>query len=134
MTHQCSCLDEIIGTELVASFKVGPVDLAPYLGSGDLMVLGTPRVIAWMEQVTVQLLERTQLPECTSVGTHIDVRHRVASLENDPVDISVRVEEIDGTRISFSASAMSAGRVLAEGNIARAHVNRDKFLDRIRSL
>ena len=131
MSINCTCLSHIDGAEFVQEFVVGPTDFAAHLGSGDLKVLGTPRLIAWMESVTVTLLEQCQSPECTSVGVHIDIRHLAPSIEGDRVQVAVRVHEVSGSKIHFAVTATSAGTTLAEGVITRAHVNREKFIHRL---
>ena len=50
---------------------VTAADTARALGSGDLEVLGTPRVLAWCEEATCAALELE--PAQTSVGTRVDL-------------------------------------------------------------
>lgn len=121
----------IAKTEYSLEFEVSASDFASHLGSGDLQVLGTPRLVAWMEGVTVALLERTQAPHCTSLGIHVDIRHQAPSVQGDRLEITARVEEVTGSKINFSVTALSAGQEVGRGTITRAHVNREKFLLRI---
>ena len=53
---------------------VGEGDLARALGSGDVPVLGTPRMIALAEAATVAALAGTLEQGRTSVGTRVDMR------------------------------------------------------------
>lgn len=120
-----------MGAEYSLEFVVSESDFASHLGSGDLQVLGTPRLVAWMESVTVALMERTQAPYCTSLGTHVDIRHQAPSILGDQLEITARVEEVTGSKINFSTRAMSKGQEVGLATITRAHVNREKFLKRI---
>ena len=131
MSTECTCVTGIVGTEHSLAFEVNESDFASELGSGDLQVLGTPRLVAWMESVTVALLERTQEPRCTSLGIHVDVRHQAPSIQGDHLEIIARVEEVTGSKINFSTKAMSHGQEVGVATITRAHVNREKFLRRV---
>ena len=108
-------------------FTVTDMDLATRLGSGDVGVLGTPRVIQWMEQVTVQTIQPFLSPECTTVGIHIDVRHVAPSVVGSQVRIASVVSGVRATKIEFSVSAMQGTTLVAQGVITRAHVDRNEF-------
>ncbi len=118
---------EALGAEL--SFTVAEGDLAIALGSGDVPVLATPRLIAWAEHACVEATESALAQTCTSVGTHIDLRHKMTSLAGETICVSARVTEISGNRISYSVEVTNEpGSVIASGIITRAHVNRATFL------
>ena len=51
--------------------EVTDADTAAALGSGDVPVLGTPRLIAWMEAATVQAAAASLNPGQTTVGISI---------------------------------------------------------------
>lgn len=107
-------------------------DTATALGSGDVPVLATPRLIAWMEAATVRsaapFLEAGQ----TSVGTAVRIEHRRAT----PVGGSIKVTATPprgptGQRLTFSVDAVdSSGQVVAAGEIDRVIVDRQRFLAR----
>jgi predicted thioesterase len=59
--------------------EVTDADTAAALGSGDVPVLGTPRLIAWMEAATVQAAAASLNPGQTTVGTSIRIEHRRAT-------------------------------------------------------
>ena len=56
--------------------EVGDDDTALALGSGDVPVLGTPRLIAWLEAATVAVAAGHLSAGQTSVGTAVRVKHR----------------------------------------------------------
>ncbi|MGA0092648.1 MAG: thioesterase family protein, partial [Candidatus Nanopelagicales bacterium] len=66
------------------AFAVSAADTATALGSGDVPVLATPRLIAWLEAATVDACPPLGSDE-TSVGTRVEVEHLAAS----PVGASV---------------------------------------------
>jgi fluoroacetyl-CoA thioesterase len=121
----CKSLDVATGSSAVKSFTVGPLDLAIAVGSGDVRVVGTPVVIAWMEQATVEAITSCIEPECTSVGIHIDVRHQVPSVVGETLEVTAVVREVIGMKIHFDVSATTGDRVVAHGTITRAYVARE---------
>jgi fluoroacetyl-CoA thioesterase len=106
-------------------------DTARALGSGDLEVLATPRVVAWCEEATCAALELE--PHQTSVGTRIDLEHLAASPVGAVVTATATVVHTDGRLVRFQVSAQDAGgTLLASGEIRRVVVDRERFLSRIR--
>ena len=110
--------------------EVTDADTATALGSGDVPVLATPRLIAWMEAATVRsampYLEAGQ----TTVGTGIRVGHRRATLVGRSVEITATpTPDVGGRRLTFAVQALDdSGQVVAAGEIDRVIVDRDRFL------
>ena len=50
-------------------------DTATALGSGDVAVLATPRLLAWLEAATVAAAADVVGPGETSVGTRVELEH-----------------------------------------------------------
>ncbi|MRJ78264.1 thioesterase [Aeromicrobium sp. SMF47] len=109
---------------------VTTADTAAALGSGDLEVLATPRVLAWLEEATCAALE---LPaERTSVGTRIEIEHLVASPVGTTVTATATAVHTDGRLVRFQVAAQDAdGTLLATGEVRRVVVDRERFLSRI---
>ena len=106
---------------------VTAADTAVALGSGDVDVLGTPRVVALCEETAVAALAGL-LPEgSTTVGTSITVDHLAATPVGGSVTATATVTAIDGTTISFSLSVVDGETVAARGAHTRAVVDRDSF-------
>lgn len=109
---------------------VTPADTASALGSGDLEVLGTPRVLAWCEEATCAALDLA--PAQTSVGTRIDLEHLAASPVGAQVTATATVIYSDGRLVRFQVVAQDAsGTLLATGEVRRVIVDRERFLSRI---
>jgi fluoroacetyl-CoA thioesterase len=112
------------------SHTVSSADTAAELGSGDLAVLGTPRVLAWCEEATCAALELD--PTQTSVGTRVDLEHLAASPVGAEVTATATVIHTDGRLVRFQVTAHdAAGALLASGEIRRVIVDRERFLSRI---
>ena len=108
---------------------VGKADTAVAMGSGDVAVLATPRVIAWMEAAAMAALHR--LPDhLTSVGIHLSVDHSAPTLEGVTVRALAEVRAVDGKRVEFDVRAFDGETVIAGGTHTRVIVDRDRFLVR----
>lgn len=121
-------------------------DTAVALGSGDVPVLGTPRLLAWMEAATVAAAAAHLTGQETSVGVEVALRHRRASAVGATVKVQVGDVRRDGGRLYFAVVAHevtdpaaagglppidpSAGLV-ASATITRAVVDRTAFLARL---
>lgn len=109
---------------------VSPDDTARALGSGDLEVLATPRLLAWCEEATCAALDLD--PSRTSVGTRVDLEHLAASPVGAEVTATATVIHADGRLLRFQVAALdSNGTLLGTGEIRRVVVDRERFLARI---
>jgi predicted thioesterase len=118
------------------SFTVTEADTAQALGSGDLPVLGTPRLLAWCESVTCAVLAASLDTARTSVGTRVQLEHVAASPVGAVLEVRASVVHVDGRLVRFEVVASQAppedsGRVVAHGEVTRVVVDRDRFLSRV---
>lgn len=118
------------GLRGTATLTVGPDDTADAVGSGDVPVLATPRLIALAEAATVAALDGHLDPESTSVGMRIRVDHLQPTPVGADVTADVVLDQIDGRRLTFTVSVSDRGGLVAAGKITRVVVRREKFLDR----
>jgi fluoroacetyl-CoA thioesterase len=110
--------------------EVTDADTAVALGSGDVPVLATPRLIAWMEAVTVRAADTFLATGQTTVGTSIRIDHRRATGVGDSVEITATPRsDAANSRLTFDVQAIDgSGEVVAAGQIERAIVDRQRFL------
>jgi predicted thioesterase len=128
--------DRFVGSNAELAFKVKKKDLATALGSGDVPVLATPRMIAWLEAATVAAVAAQLDNGTTTVGTAVEVDHVAASLPGSTVTVSATVRSVDGKMLIFDCEAVSDGpdgtrQMIGQGSITRAIVDREKFLARL---
>jgi len=111
-------------------FSVTEGDTAEALVSGDLPVLGTPRLLAWLEAATCAAIQESLPPGGTSVGTQVDVAHRAPSGVGARVTAQATLARVDGRVLTFDVLATDphSARVLAQGEIIRVVVDRERFL------
>jgi fluoroacetyl-CoA thioesterase len=115
------------------TFAVTDDDTAAAVGSGSLPVLGTPRLLAWLEAATCACLEPVLLDGSTSVGTRVQVEHLAASPVGAEVEVSASSAYEDGRlhRFTVSARDVASGKVLAAGEITRVVVDAERFMSRL---
>lgn len=115
------------------TFTVTDDDTAAAVGSGSLPVLGTPRLLAWLEAATCAGLAPLLPGGSTSVGTRVQVEHLAASPVGSEVEVSASSAYEDGRlhRFTVSARDVATGKVLAAGEITRVVVDAERFMSRV---
>ena len=110
---------------------VTDADTAEAVGSGDVPVLATPRLLAWAEEATLAVLAGRLNPASTTVGVAVALRHLEASTVGRTVVLTAELAEIDDEVLKFDVSAHdTSGRVLATGTVTRMVVDRARFAAR----
>jgi len=122
--------------ESTLTFTVNNEDTAVALGSGDLPVLGTPRLLAWCEAATCAAIEPTLAAGSTSVGTRVELEHQAASVVGQQVEVTASSTYVDGRLHRFTVAARNladagGGKVVATGEITRVVVDVERFLARL---
>ncbi|GGL17132.1 thioesterase [Sphaerisporangium melleum] len=107
-------------------------DTAIKVGSGDVPVLGTPRLLAVAEAATVRVVHDRLAPGQTSVGTKVTLEHRAASPVGTHVLVAAELVEVDGRRLVFQVTASERERTVAVATIERVVVDRERFLAGLR--
>lgn len=116
------------------TFTVTDDDTAAALGSGDVPVLATPRLLAWCEAATCaaasSLLGDPRVT--TSVGTRVRLDHLLATPVGGTVTVTATVEHRDGRLLRFAVAATDRqGRPVATGEVTRVVVDRERFAARV---
>lgn len=111
--------------------EVRETDTAASLGSGDVSVLATPRLIAWMEAETVLAAAPLVGAGQTTVGTGVRIDHVRATPVGRSVEVSARVASPkESRRLTFEVTATDdSGNRVAGGQIDRVVVDRQRFLE-----
>ena len=109
---------------------VTDADTAQTVGSGDVPVLGTPRLIALAEAATVAATARYLPPGATTVGTRIEFDHRAATPIGGHVTVLAVLAKVDDRRLIFDIVVREGEESVAEGRVERMIVDRQRFLAR----
>jgi predicted thioesterase len=121
------------GLSATLRFTVTHDDTAVAVGSGSLPVLGTPRLLAWLEAATCAAVEPALGPGATSVGTRVALEHAAASPVGAEIEAVATSAYVDGRlhRFAVAARDTASGKVVATGEITRVVVDADRFLGRL---
>lgn len=109
---------------------VGEADTAIILGSGDVPVLATPRLIALCERATLVALTGRLPSHETSVGMRVQIDHMQPTAVGIEVVAEAVLEKVEGRRLIFHVSVSDPGGLVATGRVTRVAVDRERFLDK----
>ncbi len=119
-----------VGLKGVVHVVVGDADTALALGSGDVPVLGTPRMVALFEQATCNALQGALEPGQTTVGMRVQIDHLQPTPVGADVTVEATLERIEGRRISFTVTGTDSGGLVAAGKVTRVVVEVDRFMSK----
>jgi predicted thioesterase len=120
------------GVHGTAELLVTDADTAIALGSGDVAVLGTPRLVALCEQAACAAVADRLQPDETTVGLRIELTHVAPTRVGSSVRAEATLERTDGRRLVFTVSASDACGLVAAGKLTRVVVRRAEFMEKAR--
>jgi predicted thioesterase len=109
---------------------VTDADTAQALGSGDVPVLGTPRLLALAEAATVVATAAKLSPGTTTVGTRVELDHTAPSPVGATVTANAALAKVDGRRLLFEVRITAGETTVGEARIERLVVDRKQFVAR----
>lgn len=105
-------------------------DTAVALGSGDVPVLGTPRVIALAEEASVNAVADELEENQTTVGASVQLDHVAPTAVGATVEAEATVVGVQGRRLVFKVTVNDDRGLVAAGKISRVVVDRERFVAR----
>ena len=121
-----------VGLRGQCELQVGEDDTAIALGSGDVPVLGTPRVVALAESASVAAVAGALDPGQTTVAQQVQLDHLAPTAVGGTVVAESTVEKVNGRRITFTVSLNDERGLVAVGRVTRVVVDVERFLDKTR--
>ncbi len=119
------------GLSAAVEHVVADADTSIALGSGDVPVLGTPRLLALAEEATVAAVAEALDPAATTVGHRVILEHRTPT----PVGGKVRAEavlmEVEGRTLTFRVTVSDGQGPVGEATVTRVVVDRARFLEKL---
>jgi predicted thioesterase len=116
---------------------VTDADTAEAMGSGNVPVLATPRLLALAEAATVAAVAPHRADGQTTVGTAASLEHRTASPVGAVVVVEAELTEVDGRRLVFDfiarAGDVEDDVVVGAGTVERVVLDRARFLARVQA-
>jgi fluoroacetyl-CoA thioesterase len=117
-----------VGLKGEARLVVSENDTARALGSGDVNVLGTPKLVALFEEATVDALRGMLEPGQSSVGMRVQVDHLQPTPIGAEVVAEAQLDKVEGRRITFTVTATDSGGLVAAGKVTRVMVDVERFM------
>jgi fluoroacetyl-CoA thioesterase len=116
------------GLNARVELTVTDADTAQALGSGDVPVLGTPRVLALAEAATVAATARQMPGGVTTVGTRAEVEHRAPTPVGRTVTALATIAKVDGRKLLFEVVIRDGEQIVAEVRVERMILDRQRFI------
>ena len=125
-------IPDLVGRQAITHHLVTAADTAEAVGSGSLPVLGTPRLIAWLEGATCAAIDSELGAGLTSVGTRVEIEHLAATAVGGEIACTATVMRQSTRTLSYAVTAVdSHGTDVGRGTIARVVVDAERFLSRL---
>jgi predicted thioesterase len=121
------------GLTASVALVVEPADTAEVVGSGDVPVLATPRVVALAEQASCEAVADELPAGQTSVGYEVQLAHLSPTAVGSKVRAEATLESVEGRRLTFRVSVTDARGLIAAGRMTRVLVVRDRFIEKAQS-
>jgi fluoroacetyl-CoA thioesterase len=118
------------GLSARVELTVTDADTAQALGSGDVPVLGTPRVLALAEAATVAVTARLIPGGVTTVGTRAEVEHRAPTPVGRRVTALATLAKVDGRKLAFDVVVRDGEDLVADVRVERVLVDRRRFIEK----
>jgi fluoroacetyl-CoA thioesterase len=115
-----------------ADMMVTGDDTAEAMGSGDVPVLATPRLLALLEAASVEAVRGALEDGATTVGTGVELDHVSPTPVGWEVHAEAVLENVNGRHLRFAVRACDARGDVALGVHHRAVVDRERFMARAR--
>ena len=118
------------GMKMFLREEVTTDNAAKTLGSGSLMVYGTPAMLLLVEKTAVALLEGKLDEGMTTVGTRLDMEHLSASPVGCEICCEVELTAIDRRKLTFAVKVMDPAGLIGKGIHERFIVDSVKFQEK----
>ena len=122
------------GLRGTAFLEVEKNDLSVAFKSGEVPVLATPRVVALIEEATLDAISESLEKNKTTVGMRVRIDHLTPISLGASITAHAILEQVDGRRLTFSATAETEkGKLLvANATITRVIVDTEEFLNSVK--
>ncbi len=122
-----------VGIKGNCEFTVTDEMLASQAGSGAMAVFSSPIMIAKMERTASLSVMPFLGEDKTTVGIHVDVRHKDATPEGMTVTVRTELTGIseNGKILTFKVEAFDEFGLIGEGLHERAIIDKKRFMEKV---
>lgn len=115
-----------------AKLVVADADTAIALHSGEVPVLGTPRLIGLCEEAALAAVAGQVPAGYTTVGMRVQIDHLAPTHVGSSVAAEATLERAEGRRLTFTVSVSDHCGLVAAGKVTRVVVETERFLEKAR--
>lgn len=119
------------GLTHTSALTVDEQHLAASLGSGDMEVLGTPAMLALMENAAMLAVRDALDDGSTTVGGRIASSHLRPTAKGVAVSATAVLTAVEGRKLTFKVTAHDENGLIGEGEHLRFIVDRRKFMEKL---
>lgn len=119
-----------VGLRGEARLVVTDADTAIALKSGDVPVLGTPRVVALAEEAACAAVDGHLGAGMTTVGMRVQLDHLQPTAVGGEVVAEAVLDKVEGRRLTFTVSVSDARGLVAASKVTRVLVELERFLEK----
>ncbi len=110
---------------------VKEADLVGQLGSGNIEVLSTPRLVELLESAAIDAIQGYMAQDQISLGTLVKVQHLAPTPLGMKVMAHALLNRVEKNRLYFLVTAYDEKEKVAEGEHERILVPKERFLQKI---
>ena len=113
-------------------YTVTENNTAKFMGSGDLDVLATPSLVAFMENAAKNYLNSFLTEDLGSVGSNININHIAPTLVGKKIIITGKITQVIKDKIIiFSLEAFENDKKIGDAEHTRVIINNEKFISKL---
>lgn len=128
---------DILNKTFSKNFIVKNNHSAKNIGSGDLEVLSTPMLVAYIEETCRDFLNNYLSINDSSVGSNININHLAPSKINSNILINIKVSDIKNNKLiifeceAFELLNSNEHKKVGTAAHTRVIINKQKFLNKL---
>lgn len=124
-----------IGINAKVTLDVTDADTAARVGTGDVPVLATPRLVALCEEASCRAVGDQLGDDRTSVASRVQFDHLVPVPPGATITAEATLERVEGRRLVFTVSVALGSKartgLVGAGRLTRVMVDREAFLAKV---
>nr|WP_245602052.1 thioesterase family protein [Xylanibacter oryzae] len=101
------------------------------MGSGDMLVLATPAMVAMMENTAMNAVAELLDDGETTVGSMINTTHVRPSAIGAEITVTATLVAVDGRKLTFDVMAKDGENMIGQGEHVRFVVDKERFLKKL---
>ena len=122
----------VLNKQFSQQYTVTENNTAKFMGSGDLDVLATPSLVAFMENAAKNYLNSFLTEDLGSVGSNININHIAPTLVGKKIIITGKITKVIKDKIIiFSLEAFENNKKIGDAEYTRVIINNEKFISKL---